>query len=129
VAIDAEYTGLFIQGLKWDSEDNGAALYDTIKAACRAKLTATAQGLVLVAAAGNGQTATYQLPQNGAGITPHDAAVLCSRTLKLFNSSKAELVANGIASPTDDQIFALMLASDSLVMVTETFPDCSTIRA
>lgn len=125
-AISAELKRLFIRGLKWDSEESGATLAATLKAAARAKLKSTQTGLVLVSVSSRGHSTEYQLPQGGAGFTPTNLAELCEEMLNTYDRAKADIIASGTASPTDDQIFSEMIRW--IEPVTEVYSDFSMLR-
>lgn len=126
-----DFKRLFVQGLKWDAEDQSTeespvTFYAALKAASRARLTDNKTGRVLIGSAGNGRTVTFALPMNGQGLTPTDIAELCGEMLRRYDEAKADLVAAGTADPTDDEIYAELLAK--LVPITESTIDMQGMR-
>jgi hypothetical protein len=108
--LTTDYKRLFVQGLKWDADQTGATLYNTLEVAARARLTQTSAGRSLIGTSANGHSVTYQLPQAGQGITQTAAAELCGEILRRYDEAKAALIADGTAEPTDDQIFRQLMS-------------------
>lgn len=126
-----DFKRLFVQGLKWDSEDLTASgtpttFFQALKAAARARLVMTKDGRVLTGSSGNGRTVTFTLPMGGRDLTPTNIAELCGEILQRYDEAKASLIAAGTAQPTDDQVYAELLAM--LQPITESTPDFSEIR-
>lgn len=105
--MPTDYKRLFLRNLKWDSEDNGAELLDTLKTASRARLSETKTGKVLVGTAVNGKTASYQIPPGS--ITPENITLLCAEMLDRYDEAKGFLIARGTTSPTSTEIYDEML--------------------
>jgi hypothetical protein len=109
-AVSTNYKRLFLRGLRWDA-DKGPLL-DVLKAVSRARLKDTQGGKVLTATTGNGQSATYTLPFNGAGASPQDIAELCEEMLTRYEAAVAEVsdsLTEDIAA-NNDLIFNEMMA-------------------
>lgn len=126
-----DFKRLFIQGLKWDSEDlttggTPTTFYQALKAASRARLIETKDGRVLTGSSGNGKTVTFTLPMNGLSLTPTDIANLCGEILRRYDLAQADLIAAGNATPSDDQIYAELLAK--MLPLTESYCDFSSVR-
>ena len=120
VAAPTEFKRLCIRGFKWDAEDSGLSLKATLKVACRARLTETATGAVLVGTTANGHSVTLSLPAAGRGVTPHEMAALTEELYSLLERVESALVSAGTPSPTDDQILTEMI--DRLQAVRSTAP-------
>lgn len=80
----------------------------TLEAYARARLGETANGMALIGASANGVSTNFLLPQGG--ITPESVAILISEMLDSYDRVRAALVLAGTTSPTDDQIYAGMIA-------------------
>jgi hypothetical protein len=126
VATTTAYKRLFLQGLKWKSEDTGTTLFANIKASCQSQLEVTASGLVLVSGSGNGTSFSYVLPSGSSSVTPNDVADLNALMLWLYDKVKAALIAGGKPTPTDAEIFAGMM--DKLVSFPTIEPDYSCLQ-
>lgn len=96
---------------------------DTLKAAAQARLEGTQKGKVLIATSGNGHSSTFQIPSD---FTPSDAADLVSEILDRYDESKVKLIADGNATPTDEQIFGEIM--DKLHAVKSLGNDFSNLR-
>lgn len=127
MAVSTNYKRLFIQGLFWDSEDNGVSLYDTLKAASRARLTDTKTGKVLTGTGRNGATVSFSLPIGGAGnLTPLYVAEMCAEMLTRYADATAQLAADGNTEPSDQDILNEIL--DDLTPRTESYGDYIDLR-
>jgi hypothetical protein len=109
--VSTDYKRLFLRGIKWDAEDARPALRleAALKAAARAQLTPTKGGVVLTGTAGNNHSVTFSLPAAGQGASPHQIAILCEELIKLYEDSKAALIASGVETPSDDQLLTEIL--------------------
>ena len=126
MATTTDFKRLFLRGHKWHSEDHGLTLADALKAAARAQLIEVKGGKVLTQTAANGATFTFTLPANGQGLSPSAVAETIERLLREYDAASAAIIAAGTSTPSDDQIFAEMMAM--LQPISETFADVSQIR-
>ena len=110
MATSVSFRRLLLRTIKWDSEDGGNRLYDSLKAVARARITATSGGKVLISTSVNGKTASYSLPPPGTGFGPGDLAETASALMDLYDEAINNLDADGNTAPTDVQIFNEMLA-------------------
>lgn len=99
-----EFFRLFIRGLAWDAEQNGATLEATLQAAAQARLTDTQRGKVLIGTGSQGTTVNYTLPSVG-DITAQDIATVCSELLDHVDAIKAD-----DADITDAELKTALLA-------------------
>lgn len=101
--MDAQFTRLLLRSLLWTAQDNGASLYDTLKAAARARLEETAAGKVLVGVSQRGLSTTFALPPGDLG--PLDVTRTLARLLDLYDAAL-------LAAPTatDAELAAAMTA-------------------
>lgn len=106
MAITTNWKRLFLRGAKWDAAAASRTLIAQLQVLAQARLTESGKGRVLVATAGNGRSTTFQLPTNGAGVTPLEVVDLIEELHRLYSTA----VSNLGGTPTDDQIFAEMLA-------------------
>lgn len=121
--VTTEFKRLLLRGLAWDAADDEATLEDTLKAACRARLSETDSGLVLVSASGNGTQAEYALPQSASSLTPEAVASAVESLLSIFEECNADLVTAGEETPDDEAILEEML--DRLKPVRSAYADRS----
>lgn len=117
---------LFVQCLKWDAEDQSVSFFDSLKTACRARLAENQSGRVLIGSMGNGKQVTYALPQGASDLTPSAIASLCGELLRRYNEAKADLIAGGNATPTDEQIYDELVGR--IQPITQSFCDFSEVR-
>lgn len=97
-----------------------ATLVLSLTAAANAALDAV-KGGTLSNVSGNGHSIAWAT--GGSSADASDFAEGISRLLELYDSSRADLVTSGVASPTDAQIYAEM--KDRLVPVREITKDFS----
>ena len=104
MSLPTAYARLVLRGLAWDAGEGGLSLFESLKAAARAKLTATEKGQFLTGAAGNGTSVQFGLP-SARDCTPQEIAELTSWLIDLY-----ETVVAGLTTPTDAEILTAMLA-------------------
>lgn len=106
---DTDFKRNLLRGIFWDGEEATPALdlQAALKAACRARYADTSEGLALVGTSGNGASITFALPNSNYSQAVISSAV--SQLYDLFDEATAELVADGTATPTDEQVLARML--------------------
>src|SRR5690348_8363520 len=107
--VSTDYKRLFVQALKWDSEDQSIEFFAALKSAARARYSETSAGRLLIGTSGNNKSVTFAIPQ-GAELTPTIIAELIGELLRNYDEAKAALVAAGTATPTDAEIYAELLA-------------------
>lgn len=109
--VSTDFKRNLLRGIAWDGQEAEPALtlQEALKAACRAQYSNTADGLFLNATSGNGFTAQFSLPADAAQYNPAILSAAVSQLYDLYEESVAELVAEEIAEPTDDQILVRML--------------------
>jgi hypothetical protein len=83
-------------------------------------------GSFVTSSSGNNYSATVQAVVGN--VSPEEMLDLSERLLSAFDESKAELISDGTAEPTDDAIELQMLASDDFQGVTRTYDDFSLLR-
>lgn len=103
-AFSTSYKKLFLRGLYWDAQDNSDTLEDTLKAAARAQLNRTEQGLYLLGSSSKGHSVQYSLPSL-RDATPQEISELCSQLFDLYEEKAAS------PGGTDAAIYAAMLAT------------------
>lgn len=115
---NSEFKKLLLKGIFYDAQGAGVvgagtgralALQAALRLAVSGQYNSTPNGMVIVATAGNGQSAQFALPQAASQYSPFEISVAVSQLDDLFTDAQTELVTDGITSPTDDQIFARML--------------------
>lgn len=122
MVVTTEFKRLFLRGLKWDAEEQTITLTAALKAAARAQLLQTNQGLSLVATSGNGHSTTFALPVSGRDASPQDIAGMLEDLLTRYDAAVEALG----GTPSDDQIFTEMMAM--LEAVTEVYSDFTHLR-
>jgi hypothetical protein len=103
---NTEFKKLLLKGLFYDAQNRALELEKALRLAVSGQYNSTASGLVIVATAGNGQSVQFALPESK--YTPFEIAIAVSQLDDLFDDAKSELITDGIASPSDDQIFVRM---------------------
>lgn len=100
------------------------SLEDALLDANDALIAALASGSVLVSTAGNGHAVSFQ-PLT-VGLDPTSALELVVELIRVFELAETELIAGGNATPSDAQIYAVMLLL--LVPATEVYSDFTQMR-
>lgn len=126
MAVSTDYKRAFIQSLFWDAEDNAASLYDTLKAATRARISDTKNGKFLLSTGKDGRTVSYALPAAGYSLTPVHVTELCADMLRRYAAATEQLAADGNDTPTDQEILNEIL--DDLTPRYEEHPDFNAMR-
>jgi hypothetical protein len=100
----------FLRSVAWDAADAAPviALESQLKAVCRAKIAASADGKTLISFAANGHQYQYETAK---GMRPEAVAAFTSWLYDLYVESRAVLVEAGDASPTDAEILDRMLTA------------------
>ena len=106
MATTAAFRRLLLQGIQWDSQDNGVSLCEGLKTACRAQLKRTSSGDVLIGTLSNGKSSQFAIPEPGRGCSPQEIAEVVQRLYDLHAVAKAALIAGGVSDPSDEQIAA-----------------------
>lgn len=99
-----------LRGIAWDATDRALTLEAALKLACRGQYSKTVDGLFLTASSGNGFSMQFSLPADAAQFSPAIIAASVSQLYDIYEEACAELVADEIDEPTDDQRLARMLA-------------------
>lgn len=105
-SVATTFKRLFLRNLLWSAQDSGKSLYDVLKTAAQARLSETERGKFLVSTAANGHSAEWEVPRD---LSPQSIVELLSQLLDRYDEAKAYLIAEGTASPTDQQIHDEML--------------------
>ena len=109
MAVSTAYRRLFLRALQRDILASGLSLQEGLLALADARYADTKGGRIISSTSANGQSVSFAPPIYG-NIAPMQAAELVSWMLDLYDIVKAEFVAAGTASPTDDQMVTGMLA-------------------
>ena len=109
MSAPTEFKRLFLQSLKWDSEDSGETFFATLKSAARARLSSTSNGKILVSTGANGKNASFSVPSAGDGVTPTDIVRCLSEFLDGFSTAQTSITARG-DTVSDNAILTEMLA-------------------
>lgn len=126
-AIPSAIQQLWLRRIFAQTSAGGGTVYTTLILALQtvafASLDAVKGGTV-ASTTKNGHAVSFSNRDNGG--TPDDYAALGGEMLELYDSARADLVASGITSPTDLQIYTEMLFR--LRPVTSFRKDYSTMR-
>jgi hypothetical protein len=127
--VSTEYKRLFLRGLKWSAEEEGISLYAALKAAARGRLSQTANGKVILATTGNGQSVTFSIPNEHSAFTPQAAAELCEELLTRFEAAVTATGTSAAASLDGSNDAALLTEMLALLEpITEVHSDFSELR-
>ena len=96
-----------LECIYWDALDDSLTLEAALKAYARARFSETKKGLVLTATSANGKSVQRQLPP---GVSHVEASEIITELRRLREEVVAAFVSAAIASPTDAQVVAEMLA-------------------
>ena len=124
--LSTEFKRLLARGIRWDAADNGLTFEQALKAACRARLSENQDGRILIGTAGNGASVTFALPQSDANLSPEAIVSAASGLYDSYTTCRADIIAAGTTSPSDDLILSEMLAR--LVIRRQSRDDFSLVR-
>ena len=108
-AVSSEFKQLFLRCAKWDSEDAGATLFETLKLMARGRFEDSGNGSQIISTSANGKTVTFAMPSGARGLDNLLVSELCAEMLTRFDSTVSYLSAATDGSQ-DAEIYAQMLA-------------------
>lgn len=85
-------------------------------------------GRVVTATAGAGRSAQFAAPEIWRTLDPETIFELAEQLQQVYADALVTLSAQGNASPSDAQVFAVMIADDRLQTITSVQKDYSTLR-
>jgi len=106
----------------------GSSLATFLDAFQDQNFAAVQSGRFIIATAGVGRSSTFQTPQIWQSFTPEQIFSLAEELEAVYADAKTTLATAGNNSPTDDQIFNVMMDDDRLQTITWTQKDYSTLR-
>lgn len=122
--LQAETKRGILRSLWRSAKSKAVSLAEALAAFQDQGFPAIRNGRPVVATSGAGHSVSFQIssPQNSE-ITQVQIFNLSEELLATYDEARATLVSAGTATPTDDAIFAGMLAADALQTVTFTQKD------
>jgi len=106
--IDSEIKELIGQSIFWNAEEAGDTFKRFLKLFVRGKFKENSSGRYVESTAGNGHQVSFIIPEAADGLNPRNLTALAMELYKSFESSHADLVTSGIATPTDTQVWTEM---------------------
>ena len=93
-----------------------------------AGFAAVQSGRIVVMSSSAGRTVNFAPPQVWQTLSQEEVFCLSEELQAVYTDAKANLTAQGNATPTDDQVFAGMMADDRLATITEVRNDYTGLR-
>lgn len=85
-------------------------------------------GRLIVSTSGNAHGTSFKIPDSMFQLTQDQVFALSEEFIQTYTDAKANLILNGNATPTDDDIFAAMIAADNLQTIREYQNDYTATR-
>ena len=124
--VSTPFKRLLLRSLNASRSDRQVTLDLVLMELAQAKIQQAAMGVVLIGTSSNGSSSTFTLPGRGVGYSPSDVAECIEELITSYEDTKQALIDGGNATPTEDEIFRLMLSG--LQSVTEWSTDYSEMR-
>jgi len=123
--LKAELKRAALSSLYRQAQKTSTALADALANFQDANWQQLKRGKLVIASTGAGDSVTYSIPQVWQSFTQDEFLCLTQELIEVYSSALVTLSAQGNSSPSDDDIFATMLADDRLQSVTSLYHDHS----
>lgn len=123
--IKAETKRSFLRSLYRQTSDT-ATLLSVLEAFQDDKFSSLSGGKIISATSQAGHSTQYVAPTASSAFTEDQILALAEEFLALYDAVKSDLATEGNATPTDEDIFNRMIASNALASVNEEYSSYTT---
>lgn len=113
----------------WESApDSAGSLLDVIRSFKSARWDSIKTGTFVVNTSGGGYSVSFHVPEMFRQLGPDQFFMLGMEFVDIYNDAVSTLASNGNSSPSDDDIFAGMMADDRMQTVRGVMGDTTMLR-
>ena len=113
----------FLRGIYLTASNSAFALSDALNSFTLQGFGVVQTGQLVLTSGGNGHSVTFQVPSQWQTFSPEEVFSLAEEFQAVYSDALVTLSSQGNATPTDAQIFAIMIADVRLATINVAYSD------